>query len=180
MLRSLSRWATLRWYLIIVGGERLVSYPGCHYFSWYDGSYIIDGKPRQVVKVSEQLEDYRTVIKWCRQQEIYDPNRIIVWGTSFAGMSVLRTVMESLFIIFCASSRRTRCKACVRRFHERIRCHWSMSIPRRDWQAALQLDLPQSRLLSSFGQVQACLRIFSGSHRCNCSRWSCRHHEHSR
>ncbi len=44
-----------------------------------------DGTPRHVVYVSEQLEDYRTVVKFCRQQPEFDPQRVILWGSSFAG-----------------------------------------------------------------------------------------------
>jgi hypothetical protein len=50
---------------------------------------FIDGTPRHVLYVSEQLEDYRTVIKWCRAQTEYpfDPQQVIVWGSSFSGVS---------------------------------------------------------------------------------------------
>ena len=44
-----------------------------------------DGTPRHVLRVSEQLEDYRTVINWTRQRPELDKNRIILWGTSFSG-----------------------------------------------------------------------------------------------
>lgn len=50
---------------------------------------MTDGLPRHVVYVSEQLEDYRTVIKFCRQQPEFDPQRVILWGTSFAGTSLI-------------------------------------------------------------------------------------------
>ena len=35
--------------------------------------------------VSEQLDDYRTVVKYCRQQSEFDPHKIVLWGTSFSG-----------------------------------------------------------------------------------------------
>ncbi|KAJ7651228.1 alpha/beta-hydrolase [Roridomyces roridus] len=44
-----------------------------------------DGTPRQVLVVNEQLEDYRTVIKYARQQAHFDPQRLVVWGSSFSG-----------------------------------------------------------------------------------------------
>ncbi|KAF8151230.1 alpha/beta-hydrolase [Mycena galopus ATCC 62051] len=44
-----------------------------------------DGTPRQVLIVKEQLEDYRTVIKYARQQPQFDPQRLVVWGSSFSG-----------------------------------------------------------------------------------------------
>ncbi|KAJ3478609.1 hypothetical protein NLI96_g9636 [Meripilus lineatus] len=45
------------------------------------------GKPRHSVYVSEQLDDYRTVVKYCRQQPEFDPQRVILWGSSFSGTS---------------------------------------------------------------------------------------------
>ncbi|RPD61201.1 alpha/beta-hydrolase [Lentinus tigrinus ALCF2SS1-7] len=53
-----------------------------------------DGKPRHVVYVSEQLEDYRTVIKFVRQQPEFDPQRVVLWGTSFAGGHVVTLASE--------------------------------------------------------------------------------------
>ena len=55
---------------------------------------MTDGLPRHVVYVSEQLEDYRTVIKFCRQQPEFDPQRVILWGTSFAGGHVAALAAE--------------------------------------------------------------------------------------
>lgn len=55
-------------------------YPDC------DCSLYSDGSPRNALFVSEQLDDYRTVIKYCRQQNgIFDPQRVILWGFSFSG-----------------------------------------------------------------------------------------------
>ncbi|RDX57430.1 alpha/beta-hydrolase [Lentinus brumalis] len=53
-----------------------------------------DGTPRHVVYVSEQLEDYRTVVKFCRQQPEFDPQRVILWGSSFAGGHVVTLASE--------------------------------------------------------------------------------------
>ncbi|RPD75298.1 alpha/beta-hydrolase [Lentinus tigrinus ALCF2SS1-7] len=53
-----------------------------------------DGKPRNVVNVSDQLEDYRTVIKFARQQPEFDPQRVVIWGTSFAGGHVVTLASE--------------------------------------------------------------------------------------
>ncbi|KAJ7315372.1 Alpha/Beta hydrolase protein [Mycena albidolilacea] len=44
-----------------------------------------DGTPRRVRIVKEQLEDYRTVIKYARQQPEFDPQRLVLWGSSFSG-----------------------------------------------------------------------------------------------
>ncbi|KAF7327252.1 Hydrolase-4 domain-containing protein [Mycena kentingensis (nom. inval.)] len=44
-----------------------------------------DGTPRSLLIVEEQLEDYRTVIKYARQQPQFHPQRVVVWGSSYAG-----------------------------------------------------------------------------------------------
>ena len=46
---------------------------------------IIDGKPRECVRTSEQLDDYRTVIAWVHQQDEFDSQRLVVWGSSYSG-----------------------------------------------------------------------------------------------
>ncbi|KAJ6489067.1 alpha/beta-hydrolase [Mycena sanguinolenta] len=48
-----------------------------------------DGTRRNSVYVSEQQDDYRTVIKYARQQPQYDPHRVVVWGFSFSGGHIL-------------------------------------------------------------------------------------------
>ncbi|KAJ7149846.1 alpha/beta-hydrolase [Mycena crocata] len=48
-----------------------------------------DGTRRNSVYVSEQQEDYRTVVKYARLQPQYDAQRVIVWGFSFAGGHIL-------------------------------------------------------------------------------------------
>ncbi|EIN04000.1 alpha/beta-hydrolase [Punctularia strigosozonata HHB-11173 SS5] len=55
-----------------------------------------DGTPRHVLYISEQLEDYRVVIKWCRTQSEYplDPQRIVVWGTSLSGGHAISLACE--------------------------------------------------------------------------------------
>ncbi|KAJ7503331.1 alpha/beta-hydrolase [Mycena galericulata] len=44
-----------------------------------------DGTPRHALIIEDQLEDYRTVIKYARQQPEFDPQRLILWGSSFSG-----------------------------------------------------------------------------------------------
>ncbi|KAJ7765844.1 alpha/beta-hydrolase [Mycena maculata] len=53
-----------------------------------------DGTRRNSVYVSEQQDDYRTVIKYARQQPQYDPQRVIIWGFSFSGGHVLSLASE--------------------------------------------------------------------------------------
>ncbi|TFY65624.1 hypothetical protein EVG20_g5462 [Dentipellis fragilis] len=48
-----------------------------------------DGAPRHIVSTAMQHEDYRTVVKWARQQAEFDPNRLVLWGTSYAGGHVV-------------------------------------------------------------------------------------------
>lgn len=46
-----------------------------------------DGEPRNFLSVPGELQDFRDVISWARQQtKRFDSQRIIVWGTSFGGM----------------------------------------------------------------------------------------------
>jgi fermentation-respiration switch protein FrsA (DUF1100 family) len=43
------------------------------------------GEPRQLVSVAAQLEDYAAAIAFARTLPGVDPERIVVWGTSFSG-----------------------------------------------------------------------------------------------
>ena len=49
------------------------------------------GEPRQLLSVRRQLEDWRCAIDYARQLEGVDPDRIVLWGTSFGGGHVIRT-----------------------------------------------------------------------------------------
>ena len=48
------------------------------------------GDPRQVVKVEDQLDDYRAAIAFAATLPEVDPARIAIWGFSLAGGHVLR------------------------------------------------------------------------------------------
>lgn len=48
------------------------------------------GEPRQLLSVRRQLEDWRCAIAYARQLDGVDPERIILWGTSFSGGHVIR------------------------------------------------------------------------------------------
>ena len=48
-----------------------------------------EGEPRQLLHIAKQLEDWRRVLDFARSLEGIDPDRIIAWGTSFAGGHVL-------------------------------------------------------------------------------------------
>lgn len=47
------------------------------------------GQPRQVLDINRQQQDYRAVIDWARRSDGIDPDRIVLWGSSFSGGHVL-------------------------------------------------------------------------------------------
>lgn len=47
------------------------------------------GEPRQVARVKEQLNDFRSAVAFARSQPGIDPNRIGVWGSSLGGGHVI-------------------------------------------------------------------------------------------
>ncbi len=53
----------------------------------FDHRYLGDsgGEPRQRVRVKQQAQDYRAAIAYARQLAGVDPDRIVLWGYSFAG-----------------------------------------------------------------------------------------------
>jgi fermentation-respiration switch protein FrsA (DUF1100 family) len=48
-----------------------------------------EGDPRQLLSVPRQLEDYAAAITCARSMEGVDPDRIVVWGSSYAGGHVV-------------------------------------------------------------------------------------------
>lgn len=48
-----------------------------------------EGEPRQLLDVRSQLEDWRAAIRFARSLDVVDSDRVIAWGTSFAGGHVL-------------------------------------------------------------------------------------------
>ncbi len=48
-----------------------------------------DGLPRQLVSIPEQLQDYAAAIACARALPSVDPERIVVWGTSYSGGHVV-------------------------------------------------------------------------------------------
>ncbi|HEX5225106.1 MAG TPA: alpha/beta fold hydrolase, partial [Solirubrobacteraceae bacterium] len=47
------------------------------------------GEPRQLLSVRRQLEDYAAAIAFARTLDGVDPERIVVWGTSYSGGHVV-------------------------------------------------------------------------------------------
>ena len=49
------------------------------------------GEPRQLLSVRRQLEDWNSAITHARGLDGVDPDRVVIWGTSFGGGHVVRT-----------------------------------------------------------------------------------------
>ena len=47
------------------------------------------GRPRQLLDIAGQQDDYRAVVDWARHADGIDPDRIALWGSSFSGGHVL-------------------------------------------------------------------------------------------
>ena len=48
-----------------------------------------DGQPRQLLSISGQLEDYEAAIAFARSLDGVDPDRIVLWGSSYSGGHVV-------------------------------------------------------------------------------------------
>jgi pimeloyl-ACP methyl ester carboxylesterase len=48
-----------------------------------------DGQPRQLLSIRRQLDDYAAAIEFARALDEVDPDRIVVWGSSYAGGHVV-------------------------------------------------------------------------------------------
>jgi pimeloyl-ACP methyl ester carboxylesterase len=48
-----------------------------------------DGEPRQLLSIARQLQDYAAAIAFARSLDGVDPDRIVVWGSSYAGGHVI-------------------------------------------------------------------------------------------
>jgi uncharacterized protein len=53
-----------------------------------------DGEPRQLIRISDQLDDWRAAVNHVRGLPEIDPERIALWGTSFSGGHVLVLAAE--------------------------------------------------------------------------------------
>ena len=47
------------------------------------------GEPRQLLDISRQQDDYRAVVDWARHADGIDPERVVLWGSSFSGGHVI-------------------------------------------------------------------------------------------
>lgn len=59
----------------------------------FDYRYFGDsgGEPRQLLDIGSQLEDWASAVEYARSLPGIDPDRVVVWGTSFGGGHVLVT-----------------------------------------------------------------------------------------
>lgn len=55
----------------------------------YRGFGLSEGTPRQVISLTGQVEDYRAAIRAAAQLPGVDPQRIVLWGVSLSGGTVL-------------------------------------------------------------------------------------------
>lgn len=53
------------------------------------------GEPRQLLSVRRQLEDWQSAIAYAKHIDGADPDRMILWGTSFGGGHVIRTAART-------------------------------------------------------------------------------------
>lgn len=53
-----------------------------------------NGQPRELMDIGRQLEDWRNAVTFARSRPELDPERVIVWGTSFAGGHAIGTAAE--------------------------------------------------------------------------------------
>ncbi len=53
-----------------------------------------DGEPRQLLDIKKQLQDWKAAIEHARGLAQVDPDRVILWGTSFSGGHVLATAAD--------------------------------------------------------------------------------------
>jgi hypothetical protein len=50
-----------------------------------------EGEPRQLLSVDRQLEDWRSAVAYAKSRPELDPDRVVVWGSSFGGGHVIAT-----------------------------------------------------------------------------------------
>jgi pimeloyl-ACP methyl ester carboxylesterase len=69
----------------------------------YRGFGASDGKPPQVVRISDELADWHTAIAFARSLPGVDPTRIGLWGTSLSGGHVISVAAQDPTIAAIAS-----------------------------------------------------------------------------
>jgi dienelactone hydrolase len=62
-----------------------------------------DGEPRQVLVISDQLDDWRAAVAFARSLPEIDHSRVAVWGTSLSGGHVLAIAADDHGLAACVS-----------------------------------------------------------------------------
>ncbi len=57
------------------------------------------GEPREMLSMAAQQADYRAVLQHARTMDSVDPDRIVLWGTSFAGMHVVELAATETYLV---------------------------------------------------------------------------------
>jgi dienelactone hydrolase len=66
-----------------------------------------DGEPRQVLVISDQLDDWRAAVAFARSLPEIDHSRVAVWGTSLSGGHVLAIAADDHGLAACVSQNRS-------------------------------------------------------------------------
>jgi len=53
-----------------------------------------EGEPRQLIDIKRQLEDWKSAVRYARGLGDVDPERVVLWGSSFSGGHVLSIAAE--------------------------------------------------------------------------------------
>ncbi|MCA2286935.1 alpha/beta hydrolase, partial [Mycobacterium avium] len=63
------------------------------------------GEPRQLLDIDKQLQDWRSAVAYARTLDGIDPDRVVVWGTSFGGGHTIITAAQDKRIAAAISQR---------------------------------------------------------------------------
>jgi hypothetical protein len=58
-----------------------------------------EGEPRELLSLSRQREDWRAAVEFARSLPNVDPDRVVVWGTSFGGGHAIVTAADDADIV---------------------------------------------------------------------------------
>jgi dienelactone hydrolase len=58
-----------------------------------------DGEPRELLSIRRQREDWRAAVTFARSLPEIDPDRVVLWGTSFAGGHVIVTAAKDHAVV---------------------------------------------------------------------------------
>ena len=61
----------------------------------YRGFGESGGRPRQLLSIRRQLDDWRAALEFAADHPMVDPERVALWGTSFSGGHVVRVAADN-------------------------------------------------------------------------------------